>query len=506
MNTQADKDVPTRVHQRLSAVAPVFSVEAGGGRRAGDLLAAIVPVCRASPRTAETWLLLVALTGVFPTEDEVRAAVRLLRRHAGAEGQRDLLAMAAAIASRGEVSHDLVVVRDATVADVNFSARHDIHTGIQRVVRETLPIWRDQHEFTPVAWTSRHTAMRLLRPSEDARVFRYSMGQSPKTVTQTGDSDPPTIVVPWDCVLLLPEVPEPAAGQVLATLAEHSPNRVVAVGYDMIPIVSADLRPPSDAARFTRYLGVIKQADRLAAISRSAEAEFRGFASALAAQGLPGPEVREVTLPSAMPSTAPVARAAGRERPVVLCVGTHDPHKNHRAVVHAAERLWREGVDFELVFIGQPGWRSGPDDMCVSGVIRAGRPARSLGRVPDAILARQLTSAAFTVFISLHEGFGLPVAESLAAGTPALVSNFGSLQEIAEGGGCLAVDPRDDDAILDAMRALLTDGSTLSRLRAEALERPERTWRDYADDLWRFAHDTVLPERASSIAHSRSAT
>ena len=70
--------------------------------------------------------------------------------------------------------------------------------------------------------------------------------------------------------------------------------------------------------------------------------------------------------------------------------------------------------------------------------------------------------ARFTVFPSLNEGFGLPLAESLACGTPAVTSDFGSMREIVDGGGgALLVDPRDDHSVADGMRSLLTDDGLL---------------------------------------------
>ncbi len=100
--------------------------------------------------------------------------------------------------------------------------------------------------------------------------------------------------------------------------------------------------------------------------------------------------------------------------------------------------------------------------------------------------------ARFTVFPSLNEGFGLPLAESLGCGTPAITSNFGAMREIAEGGGgALLVDPRNDRSITDAMRALLSDDVLLERLRREAASRPIRTWDAYADEVWKVLTDRL---------------
>jgi glycosyltransferase involved in cell wall biosynthesis len=84
----------------------------------------------------------------------------------------------------------------------------------------------------------------------------------------------------------------------------------------------------------------------------------------------------------------------------------------------------------------------------------------------------------------LHEGYGLPVAESLAFGTPVITSNYGSTREIGERGGTILIDPRDDVALVDAMRTLLTCDDRLAALRAEIARMPARSWRTYADEVW----------------------
>ena len=132
---------------------------------------------------------------------------------------------------------------------------------------------------------------------------------------------------------------------------------------------------------------------------------------------------------------------------MVLCVGSHEPRKNHLAVLHAAELLWREGFAFSLVFIGGNAWR---DDRFLEHVERlqdAGRPMVSVRALPDDLLWAAYDLAHCLVFPSLNEGFGLPIAESLASGTPVVTSEFGSMREIAGHGGGLLVDPRDDHAI-----------------------------------------------------------
>ena len=110
----------------------------------------------------------------------------------------------------------------------------------------------------------------------------------------------------------------------------------------------------------------------------------------------------------------------------------------------------------------------------------------------DAELASAYRQARCSVFVSMHEGYGLPVAESLAFGTPVIATDYGSTREIATGGGVLLVDPRDDEALVDGMRRLITDDDLLDSLHRQIANRPVRTWQEYASDLW---EGLVAPER-----------
>ncbi|WP_421734396.1 glycosyltransferase family 4 protein [Cellulomonas sp.] len=498
--TIADVDPESAVgalDQRLRAASTVLLGRgrdprpSAPGRVGALLLPELIAACQRSGSRQDLWLLMTALGGAMPGEEDLRDASRHMALGTDREVQTRLLDIAFELASDSDGAYELDIVRDAVVVDVDFCARRDFHTGIQRVVRETVPRWDEAHEILPVAWTDSYTALRRLHPWEVPNVMAYQPGGG--SSAKRTDQGVTRLVVPLGSSIILPEIPEPEASDCYAALAQWTDNRIVAIGYDMIPIVSADLRPGFEATRFARYLNVVKHADHIAAISRSATTEFAGFSQALGAQGLAGPLVTEVLLPASPPDRGVQAAAgpADDARPVVVCVGTHDPHKNHAVLVQAAERLWREKVDFELVFIGGVGFM-GPENMCFTPLLKAGRPVRNLGRVSDEEMANTLRSASFTVFLSLHEGYGLPVAESLACGTPVITSNFGSLQEIAEGGGCVTVDPRDDDAVTAAMRTLLTDPQRRRALRDEIAAREERTWQGYADELWEASMSGVV--------------
>lgn len=479
--------------QRLRAAAPhvldeVPRPSASDAQDAGTLLQLMVDRVRTTGSDGHLWLVWTALTSAFPTGDELIDARRHLLLSDGEGAVAWLLEVGhSAVLNAGEPAAEMDVVCDAVVADVDFCATSEHHTGIQRVVRETMPRWARDHELLLVAWTSAHGAMRRITSRESDRVLRWDVVQGTEAAgaagPAAGPTTPPRLVVPWRSTVVLPENPEPQRCPAIAAIAQYSGNVVTAIGYDCIPIVSPELIHPGLPDRFVQYLAVIKHATTVAGISTSATEEFRGFSRMMPSQGLPGPTVVEVALPVEVPALphSPVRDEA--DSPLVITVGSFEPRKNQLAVLHAAERLWREGVSFRLRFIGGGGWRT-EFDAELNRLAAAGRDVAVAVRMSDVELWEAFQKARFSVFASLHEGYGLPVAESLAHGTPALTTDYGSTAEIAADGGALTVDPRDDDALRDAMRRLLTDDDLIARLQDEARARPVRTWDDYARELW----------------------
>lgn len=480
------------VEQRLRSIAAhLLPVTTGGLDPAllpvGDLLMGLVERVRASGRSDEAWLLLVALAGAFPEADDLQQVRRELELRDPVEGCLWLMDSSLARAAAAPTSTwPMEVVTGQVLVDVDFSAQHDLHTGIQRVVRSTLPRWSAEHDIVPVVWTAGHQAMRRLSPAESARVFRW--GASPGPRPDGVDEIPRVLTVPWRCTVVLAEVPQRAACERYAAMAQAAANRLVAIGYDAIPVVSADLVPLAEPNRFVHFLTVVKYLSAIVGISVSATAEFRGFADSLGAQGLPGPAVTECGLPvDGVHTQAQEPDDAAAEPldtvPLILCVGSREPRKNQLAVLWAAEVLWREGQTFRLTFVGGGGW--GTDfPRAVRRARRQGRPVEVLTAIDEAALDTLYRTSRFSVFVSVHEGYGLPVAESLARGRPVVVTDYGSTREIGAAGGVLLVDPRDDDAIVCGMRTLLTDEDAYRTLLQEVGDRPSRTWRDYAAELW----------------------
>ena len=274
-------------------------------------------------------------------------------------------------------------------------------------------------------------------------------------------------------------------------MAEFSGTTLNLIGYDLVPMTTAETTNDLVVPGFARNLAAVRYARNVVAISEAAADEYRGWRTMLTGTGLPGPHIESAVLPTEAPTENPMATDAARSRlrfgalPLVLVVGSHEPRKNHLAILHAAELLWREGHRFSLTFIGGNSWKSDAFTNTLARLQAADRPVEAISAATDELLWGGYRTARFTVFPSLNEGFGLPVAESLACGTPVVTSNFGSMKEIADaGGGALLVNPRDDHSITDGIRTLLTDGGLHAELAAQARSRPVRTWDTYAAETW----------------------
>lgn len=444
----------------------------------------------AAAGTAQVWLALAVLTGRLPLAEDVLEAHRRL------ELDGPSLALGTAVAQALSASSPrglapVEVVGDAFVVDLHHTSQTDLATGIQRVSRETAQRWQRDHEVLLLGWTQDYTALRLL----PAAARRRALGEPARSDEEPASDEcgkQVPVVVPWRSHYLIVELAteEPRTRRMQA-LAAYSGNRTGMVGHDCVPLMSSETAGEGMGGAFARLLAAVRHMDHVATVSEASAVEYRGWRAMLAGVGLPGPDITAVPLAAAAQEPSAQALEAARSRllvgrlPMVLCVGSHEPRKNHLAVLHAAELLWRRGVRFSLVLVGGNAWKSERFTQVLDGLRDQGRPIESLSAVSEDMLWASYRLAHVLLFPSLSEGFGLPVAEALASGTPVITSRYGSMAEIAREGGALLVDPRDDAAIAAALERVLTEPGLRASLAEQTRSRPSRNWDDYAADVWR---------------------
>jgi glycosyltransferase involved in cell wall biosynthesis len=186
--------------------------------------------------------------------------------------------------------------------------------------------------------------------------------------------------------------------------------------------------------------------------------------------------------PRFQPVEEPVRAAALRRRydlpeRYLLFVGTLEPRKNVQTLLQAFAQVIAEMPqdDLTLVIAGGKGW-GGEDYMSTVDALKLHDHVRFAGFVGDDHLPELYRGALLFVYPSLYEGFGLPVLEAMACGTPVITSNRASLPEVA-GDAALLVDPTQPEALAAAMTSILNDAELRRTLRARGLARAHTfTW------------------------------
>jgi glycosyltransferase involved in cell wall biosynthesis len=436
----------------------------------------------------EVWLALAIMSGRLPDTPAVMRTLRSLRLDG------PVPALFASLKASGGLDTStwspVEVVTGCVLVDVSHTSRVPIATGIQRVVRQSIQRWERDHDPVFVGWSFGFGALHRLSATERDRALN-GFRESAAPLWDPFDRDP--VLVPWRCTFLVPELPaEPERTDRFQALATYSRCRTGLIGFDCVPMTDGETSADGMSGAFARYLAAAAHVDRITTISRASESEYLGWKAMLAGSGQPGPDIRAIPLP--VEAREPTDSALHQARtllsvgplPIVLAVGSHEPRKNHLALLHAAEVLWQDGLLFALTFVGGNAWNSDQFNARVQELQARNRPVQTILALTDDLLWAAYLLAYCTVFPSLHEGFGLPVAESLASGTPVITSDFGSMVEIAGSGGALLVDPRDDRAIEAALRRILEDPALHHTLATEARNLPQRTWDDYAAETWDY--------------------
>jgi glycosyltransferase involved in cell wall biosynthesis len=173
----------------------------------------------------------------------------------------------------------------------------------------------------------------------------------------------------------------------------------------------------------------------------------------------------------------------GLPKDFLLFVGLFSPRKNIAGILKSFAILKNKfKIPHHLVIVGEKGWRY-KSDLELVNKLGLGKSVLFPGFIKEDDLTAVYNIADVFVFPSLYEGFGLPVLEAMACGTPVVTSNISSLPEVVGSAGIL-VNPHDHEEIASAIYRLLTDKKLSSRFTKEGLERSSHfTWEKAAAEM-----------------------
>ena len=361
--------------------------------------------------------------------------------------------------------------------------------GISRVIYELiahLPVEPGRPRYVVFAPDSEDNRRLLDRRRLDRRLTRLP-------------TERPAVRIAWEQLALPVELARGRAA-LLHALGFVSPfawrGPTVVTAYDL-----SFLRFPELFNRGNRlYLGrfappSLRRADRVIAISEHTRQDVIHLC------GVAPERVTTVHLAAdeRFRPADPGAVARFRARPEVpdryiLYMGTLEPRKNVSTLVRAYAELRRSGiVDCALVVAGARGWQFEPIFALVRHLGLEGHVLFP-GFVKAEDQALWYTAADIFAYPSLYEGFGLPLLEAMACGTPVVASNSSSLPEVVGGTGLL-VEPTDVGGLASALRDLLENDSLRGRLRESGLARARTfSWRKMAEET-ACVYDEVLRAR-----------
>jgi glycosyltransferase involved in cell wall biosynthesis len=246
----------------------------------------------------------------------------------------------------------------------------------------------------------------------------------------------------------------------IAELKQKVGFRFVLFCYDIIPLMFPQYYKPADVETHRAYCHrALPAADLVVFSSRTIEADVRAYCAAhrLALGGTAvmalGAEIRAPAISEPLP--------AGLERDrYALLVSTIEPRKGHRLISDAWLELLQAGIPqrvrFKLVFAGRVGWMIGDlmrdlrDDPRVAGTIEIVTDA------DDAKIAALYRNAAFCLYPSRYEGYGLPAVEAFHYGKAVLASTGGAVPEVV-GNLSPCLDPEDGEAWRGMLQSWIED-------------------------------------------------
>ncbi len=361
------------------------------------------------------------------------------------------------------------------VIGIDYTSAHEQSAGIGRLVRDLISALVDADRHTRYKlFVAGATKSQLLSPLGDN--FRWK----------------PTRVTPhWFARLWYKtRVPLPVEAFIGPVDLYHATDftlpptlpgtKTILTVHDLSYVRTPDVFPPVLKAYLDRAVPwSVKRADHIIADSQATKDDLTDT------YGTP-PDKITVLLSGVNPLLKPVANEeviAGvlehydipPDVPYLFCIGTVQPRKNYARVMEALAALGPAYSDLHLIIAGGTGWLENPIFDKVEELNLAER-VHFTGYVQDQEVPALYSGALCTVFTSLYEGFGFPVLESMACGTPVITSNVSSLPEVA-GNAAIMVDPYDVEAIANALQQVLNDKGRQEQMVQAGFEQVKHfTW------------------------------
>ena len=257
--------------------------------------------------------------------------------------------------------------------------------------------------------------------------------------------------------------------------------RIVQVIHDVAPTVWPQFFEQVAVSPTVYNSSVVPIADLILSVSQNTKRELIGW---LKEQKLHVPRIEVIRLgddikiaKARKPHEESFRKSGLKGGDFILCVGTIEAKKNHYLLYYVYKLAKQRGITLpKIVIIGRHGFHT--DDMYD---IMSRDPAVKdsfvfLHDASDEELSWAYEHCMFTILASFHEGWGIPIAESVARGVPCLCSDTSSMVEIAEGKGVAHFAPTSSEQCLEGLLNWVDNPKSLSHARAETKKYKQTTW------------------------------
>ncbi|MCW2349284.1 MULTISPECIES: glycosyltransferase [unclassified Sphingobium] len=365
---------------------------------------------------------------------------------------------------------------------ISDTATQVFNTGIQRVIRQSARGLMEQGlKLIPVVWDAEAKRMIPANPEALLHCERWNgprVSDWAEWIEPSNHQAPKWIMVGELVHIYLDDV---------TTYAREQGLRTATIFYDAIPYKMRSMYNQEWVKNHGKYMEDLIAFDKVFAISASARADLINFFLSTS-QKTHSVDHRVVTLPLpcelvGYPRNRKIKKN-NSEQINILMVGSIEPRKNQLLLLEAFSRAsFICSKELNLTIVGKPmqPWPEMTEMMHTK--LETIPNCEWLIDIDDDRLHQLYEGADFTIFPSLEEGFGLPIAESLWNGRPCIVHQTGAVAEIAQGGGCLTIDMKDKQAITDAILEMAENERFRREVAVQSVTRELKTWNQYAREI-----------------------
>ena len=377
---------------------------------------------------------------------------------------------------------------------IDHVSSNEIRTGIQIVTiflaKELLLINQDVFDIIFVKWS---TILKSLIPCDKSSIDSCF----------NNDSINYTNYLPIhlnkereliDCVFFCPELTFVNYKDLPEDLNKYLNNykiKSIFILYDIIPIILKDYFFLKE--NFQKYINHnLLNSDKIITISEFTKNEFINYAEENNLFNINFPVIKSISLPYQYRnmSNQITQLSIDRDKIIILLPGTIEKRKQQILLMKLFNKFVKEypEIEVELIIFGNI------IENCKTEfnleINESNKKMNYLGIIDNQKLSKLYKIANFTCFISLYEGYGLPISESLWHGVPVLTSNFGSMDEISKCGGCYSINTHDEIEIYEALKHLIMNPLFLEKLKNEIKTNEFTTWQNYSEKIY----DEIIEE------------